>query len=238
MLSADLYDRLLDGAWVSVQVTAFSLAWGSVVAVVFGVARLTVTNRLIQGAIRAYVEVLRGASAIVLLFWAYFALPLFGLEFDAFPAAVLALGLNLSAYGTEIVRGAVQAVPKGQTEASVAVHLSPLRRIWSIILPQAAITVIPPYGNLTIEILKASALVSLLPGVNDLMNTAQNMRRTREAPTEDLLLSVLIIYFGLALVATLFFRVLEWYFSRGLDIRRTGKQGALATKLSALVSKA
>src|SRR3546814_16535192 len=76
-------------------------------------------------------------------------------------AGVLALGLNLSAYGAEIVRGAVQAVPRGQTEAALAINLSGWQRLWSIVLPQAMVAVLPPYGNLLIEILKSSALVSL-----------------------------------------------------------------------------
>lgn len=225
-LDADLWQRLLDGAWVSVQVTLLALVWGTVVAVVLGVASLSFHNIIVQGAIRVYVEVLRGVSAVILLFWCFYTLPLFGVTLGPMQAGVLAMGLNLSAYGTEIVRGAVQAVPKGQTEAAIAVNLSPLRRIWSIILPQAARTILPPYGNLTIEVLKASALVSLI-GLVDLTNTAQNIRRLREAPSENVFLAVLILYFAMSLIATGLFRLAERYYGRGADGRQLGGPGPL-----------
>jgi polar amino acid transport system permease protein len=235
MLSADLYEQLLDGAWVSIQVTLLALAWGTAVAVVLGVARLTVRNRLVHAAIRVYVEVLRGVSAIILLFWCYYALPPFlDINLESFQAAVLALGLNLSAYGTEIVRGAVQSVPQGQTEAAIAVNLSPLRRIWSVTLPQAAVTVLPPYGNLSIEILKASALVSLLPQLDDLMTTANTMRTNRVAETEDIFLAVLILYFVFAQIGNGLVRLCEWYFSRGLHLDRPNGRESATRRLAGL----
>lgn len=226
MLSADLFQRLLEGAQTSVTVTLLAVVWGTVVAVVLGVVSLS-PNIVIRGIVRVYVELFRGVSAVILLFWCYFALPQLP---DAGPvklsvfltpmqAGVLALGLNLSAYGTEIVRGAVQSVPKGQTEAAIAINLSPMRRIWSIILPQSAVVVLPPYGNLLIEVFKASALVSLI-GLVDITREATLMREQNLADSVEIFTSVLLLYFAISLLITGAIRLLERYFSRGLDIRR------------------
>ena len=222
MLSGDQWRTLLEGTQVTLQVTALAVAWGTVAAVVLGVASLS-PIRPLRWLVRIYVEVLRGVSAIILLFWVFFALPLLGLELSPMQAGVLALGLNLSAYGTEIVRGAVQAVPKGQTEAAISINLSAGRRLWSVVLPQATVTMLPPYGNLLIEVMKASALVSLIT-LSDLTRNAQNLRQLRAADPVDIFLAVLIIYFAISLGITAIVRLLERRFGRGLDTGRVAAQ--------------
>ena len=219
MFDADLYDRLLDGAWITLQAFGLAVAWGTVVAVVLGVTSLS-SFRWLQRLVRVYVEVFRGVSAIVLLFWTAFALPpLLGVRLSALQAAVLALGINMSAYGAELVRGAVQAVPRGQTEAAIAVNLSSARRLWSVVLPQAVVTMLPPYGNLLIEVMKASALVSLI-GLRDIMGEAQNLRVVGAEQTQDIFAATLILYFGISLVLTAVVRLLERRFGRGLEVGR------------------
>lgn len=218
MLSTDLYRALLDGAWITVQVTAYAVAWGTVVAIVLGVASLSPIAPL-RWLVRIYVEVVRGVSAIILLFWVFYALPLFGVSLEPMQAGVLALGLNLAAYGAEIVRGAVQAVPKGQSEAAIAVNLSGRQRTWSIILPQAMVTMLPPYGNLLIEVMKASSLVSLIT-LPDLAYEMQIMRQQRAADPIDIALATLMIYFAISLGITAIVRMLERRFGRGLDTGR------------------
>jgi polar amino acid transport system permease protein len=218
MLSADLYRTLLEGAWITIQVTAYAVAWGTVVAIVLGVASLSPIAP-VRWVVRVYVEVVRGVSAIILLFWIFYALPLFGVSLEPMQAGVLALGLNLAAYGAEIVRGAVQAVPKGQTEAAIAVNLSGRQRTWSIILPQAMVTMLPPYGNLLIEVMKASSLVSLIT-LADLTYRMQNLRLQRAADPIDIALATLMIYFAISLGITAIVRALERRFGRGLDTGR------------------
>jgi polar amino acid transport system permease protein len=225
MLSADQYRLLLEGALVTIEVSALAVAWGTVVAIALGVASLS-PRRLVRGLVRIYVELLRGVSAIILIIWAYYALPLFGVDLSPLQAGVLALGLNLSAYGAEIVRGAVQAVPKGQNEAAVAVNLSNRQRLWSVTLPQAMVGMLPPYGNLVIEIMKASALVSLI-SMRDIAQRAQNLRSLRAADSIDIFAAALVIYFAISLGITGIVRLLERYFGRGLDTgRRTVSLGA------------
>src|SRR5690606_3067203 len=110
-----------------------------------------------------YVEFARGVSAIILLFWMFFALPpLLGVNFTPLIAGVLALGINMGAYGAEVVRGGIQAVPVGQTEAGIALNMTERQRLTQVILPQAVPVILPPFGNLMIEILKGTALVSLI----------------------------------------------------------------------------
>lgn len=225
MFNLDLYDALRSGAWITIQVTAAAVAWGTVVAVVLGVVSLSPVRPL-RWLVRVYVEVVRGVSAIILLFWVFYALPLFGVFLEPMQAGILALGLNLAAYGTEIVRGAVQAVPKGQTEASMAVNLSGWQRTWSIVLPQAAVTMLPPYGNLVIEVMKASSLVSLIT-LPDLAFRMQTLRQQRAFEPLDIALATLIIYFAISLGITAVVRLLERRFGRGLD---TGRMATRAAK--------
>jgi polar amino acid transport system permease protein len=176
--------------------------------------------------VRVYVEFFRGVSAIILLIWVFYALPLMGVELTPMQAGVLALGLNLSAYGTEVVRGAVQAVPQGQTEAAIAVHLSPFQRLRHVVLPQAFTVMLPPYGNLVIEAMKASALVSLIT-VSDLLYRAQTMRNNNVAESTAIFVPVLLMYFAISLVITAVVRLLERRFGRGLD---TGPRAGQAVR--------
>lgn len=215
MLGSDQYEALLDGALITLQVSALAILWGTFVAIVLGVVSLS-PFRPLRWFVRIYVEVLRGVSAIILIFWAYYALPLFGVDLSAMQAGVLALGLNLSAYGAEIVRGAVQAVPKGQTEAALAINLSAWQRLWSVVLPQAMVGVLPPYGNLLIEVMKASSLVYLI-SLADITQQARNLRQLRAAESIDIFAAVLVLYFLIALVITAIIRILERVFGRGLD---------------------
>ena len=129
------------------------------VAVLFGLMRLS-RNPAVRGAATVYVEIFRGTSLLIQLFWIFFVLPIFGLNLDKFVAGFLAVGLNMGAYGAELVRGAILAVPTGQWEAAVALNMTSRKRMWRVILPQAFVIMLPPWGNLVIEILKGTALVA------------------------------------------------------------------------------
>jgi polar amino acid transport system permease protein len=101
------------------------------------------------------------------MFWFYFALPHFGIVLPAFAVAVITMGLNYGAYASEIVRSSILAIPKGQTEAAIALNMTPRQRMWRVILPQAFRLMLPGFGNISIELLKGTALVSLIT-LNDL----------------------------------------------------------------------
>jgi polar amino acid transport system permease protein len=141
------------------------------------------------------------------MFWIYFVLPAFGLQLSAFAAGVLTLGLNVGAYGAEVVRGAILAVPRGQIEAAVALGFPPATRLRRILFPQALPRMIPPLGNLAIELLKGTALVSLIT-IHDLTFRAQ-MVRSVTLETGVVFGLVLFLYLLLALTITGLVQVVE-----------------------------
>jgi polar amino acid transport system permease protein len=128
--------------------------------------------------------------------------------------AILALGLNVGAYGAEVVRGAVGAVPRGQWEASVALNMSRVQALRRIILPQAVVAMIPPWGNLFIELLKATALVSLIT-IPDLAFRAQQMNATTYR-TVEIFSIVLVFYLAIAMLVTIAMQTVERFAARGL----------------------
>ena len=129
----------------------------------------------------AYIEVFRGTSLLVQLFWLYFALPIAGdmiginLRLPPVAAGVLALGLNIGAYGAEVVRGAIQAVNPSQYEAARALNFTPRQALWRIALPQAIPEMMPTFSNLAVQNLKDTALASLI-SLSDLALKAEQLR--------------------------------------------------------------
>lgn len=205
------------GAWVTVQLTVYSTVLGAVVAFAFGLGR-TSTMRPLRWLSVALIEIFRGTSLLVQLFWFFFALPVLGdaigvnLRMPAVVAGTLALGLNIGAYGAEVVRGAVQAVPRAQHEAALALDFTPRQTLWRIALPQAIPEMMPTFSNLAVQNLKDTALVSLV-GLSDMAFQADRLRNfTQESvPIYTLLL---FLYFGMALVLSVLMRLLEAYTSR------------------------
>ncbi len=168
--------RLAGGVAVTAQQAVLAAALAVAIALVVGLMRLS-GNAATRGAATCYIEFFRGTSLLIQLYWIFFVLPLFGLTLEKFTAGFLAVGMNLGAYGAEVVRGAIQAVPRGQYEAALALNLSPFTRMRRIILPQAFLIMLPPWGNLLIELLKATALVALI-SVTDLMFHAKQINAT------------------------------------------------------------
>ncbi|PTE08567.1 ectoine/hydroxyectoine ABC transporter permease subunit EhuC [Mesorhizobium helmanticense] len=204
---------LLQGAVLTIEIALL----GSLLAVVMGV--LAALARMygpapLRWLATVYVEIFRGTSALVQLFWLFFVLPQFGVTLDAFPVAVLALGLNVGAYGSEVVRGAIQSVARGQWEAATALNMSRAQMLRRIILPQAFVAMIPPWGNLFIELLKSTALVSLIT-LSDLAFKAQQMNQNT-FKTIPIFTLVLLMYLAMSLVLTIGMRLLERRASLGL----------------------
>lgn len=203
---------LLEGAWVTVQLTIYSTLLGGFLSFAFGLGRLS-HNWLAKGFSIAMIEIFRGTSLLVQLFWLYFALPLvgqmFGLDWRMQPlvAGTLALGLNIGAYGAEVVRGAVQAVPHTQHEAAKALDFTPRQTLWRIALPQAIPEMLPSFGNLAVQNLKDTALISLI-SLGDMTFRAEQIRNfTQDSVTVYTML--LLMYFGMALVLTALMTLLE-----------------------------
>lgn len=204
----DLLPTMFRGLGVTIQLTLAGSALALVVAIIAGIGRLS-SNFFIRAITGIYIEVFRGTSVLVQLFWFFFVLPRLPLAItiSAFEAGVLALGLNVGAYGAEVVRGAVKSVPRGQTEAAIALNMPPRMRMRRIILPQAFIRMLPPFGNLLIELLKATSLVSLIT-LSDVTFQALTLRQS-VGRAQDIFLLLLVIYFALAYPLTLAVRWLE-----------------------------
>ncbi|MBW3599394.1 MAG: ectoine/hydroxyectoine ABC transporter permease subunit EhuC [Planctomycetes bacterium] len=211
----DLLPPLLEGLSVTVQVAACGAALAIVCALLAGLGRLS-RDPIVRAYARVYVEVFRGTSALVQLFWFYFALPiLLGVRLDAFTVGVLVLGLNIGAYGAEVVRGAIIDVPRGQIQAAAALNLTRCQTMRYVVLPQAVVAMLPPMGNLLIELLKGTALVSMIT-LSDLTRIGLFLRDDT-LRTVEIFGLLLAIYFGLSLLITVAVRGLERRFSRGLD---------------------
>jgi polar amino acid transport system permease protein len=215
----DLLPPLLGGLLVTVTVTAGGAAVALVMGFAGGLGRLS-RSRALRVLASMYVEVFRGTSALVQLFWVFFVLPFFGLEISPIVAGILVLGLNIGAYGSEVVRGVIQSVPVGQWEAARALSLSPRRTLWHIIIPQALPTMMPPAGNLLIELLKGTALVSLI-SLTELTFAAQTLRADT-LRTPEIFSLVLLLYFGTAVMLTAGMRGLERRLSLWRSARGTG----------------
>lgn len=205
-MGLDLLPILLRGVGLTVQLTLVSAALSLVIAILAGLGRAShiAPIRWIAG---VYVEVFRGTSVLVQLFWFFFALPLFGITLSAFVAGVLALSLNIGAYGAEVVRGAIRSVPVGQIEAAVALNMPPAMRMRRVVFPQAFVLMLPPFGNLIIELLKATALVSLIT-LPDITFRGVTLQQTT-GQTVEIFTWLLVIYFALAYPLTLFVRWIE-----------------------------
>ena len=156
---------LLLGTVTTVKVLICATILYVIISLIFGLMRLS-KNPIIQGVATGYIEFFRGTSLLVQLFWFYYVLPFFGLTLEAFTSGVVAIGMNFGAYGAEIVRGGVLAVPKGQWEGAFALNFTPAKRMRKIIIPQIFPIILPPAANLTVELLKATALVALVTVVD------------------------------------------------------------------------
>jgi polar amino acid transport system permease protein len=203
---------LSQGAWVTIQLTVYSTILGAVCSFAFGLGKIS-SNWLLKGISIVYIEVFRGTSLLVQLFWLYFALPLAGdaigldLRLPPVVAGVLALGLNIGAYGAEVVRGAIEAVRPAQHEAARALNFSPRQTLWRIALPQAIPEMMPSFGNLAVQNLKDTALASLI-SLGDLAFRAEQVRNFTQDST-TVYTMILFMYFGMALVLTAIMRGLE-----------------------------
>jgi polar amino acid transport system permease protein len=179
---------------------------------------------------RIYVEGLRGTSEVVQLFWIFFALPvLVGFEFIPLWGGVAVLGLNHGAYGAEIVRGAVQSVPRAQIEGALALSLSPAQRMRRVILPQAVAEMIPPFNNLFIQLLKSTAILSFV-FIPEITRQATEVLIPNFNPwVIQIMLLLLLYYLVLSLIITSVMRALERAATARLGRRVTrGAKRALA----------
>ncbi len=211
---AQYWPRLLSGTGVTVAQFFLAAVLGVAISLAMGLLKLS-ESKTLRGFAVTYIEIFRGTSLLVQLYWIFFVLPLFGITLEKFTAGYLAIAMNIGAYGAELVRGGILSVPKGQWEAATAINMSPAKRMWRIILPQALVNMLPPWGNLMIELLKGTALVSLI-SVADLMFEAKQINGTTFLSAQVFGAALIIYYILARFMVTPFMRWLEHFMARKL----------------------
>lgn len=201
---------LLHGIWLTLAVTAVSLAFAIMIGLIVGVMRIS-SKGVLKRMAGAYVEVFRNTPTLVQLIWVYYCLPvLTGINLSPTSSCIFALSINGAAYVAEIFRAGIQAVPSGQVEAARSIGMSWPKAMRKIILPQAVRQMIPPFVNESVSLLKYSSLVSVL-GVADLTYQAQTLSTTTFRPIE-IFTFIGVVYFLLCWAISATAHVLEQKF--------------------------
>ncbi len=178
---------LLEGLWMTFKISLITILCGSALGFVVGILRM-VGGWAISTTLGLYIHALRGTPFLVHLYIIYFVLPTTGiswLQLEAFPAAVIALSLYTSTYVAEIVRAAIEAVPRGQSEAARSTGMTALQSMWYIVLPQALKLMIPPMGGIYVIIIKGTSIVSVI-GIAELVRAGEHA--TQRHPKELMLI--------------------------------------------------
>lgn len=214
-IMTEIVPELARGLYVTITVLLASALFSYVMAFVAGLCRLS-NNIFLRKFTGLYIEIFRGTSLIVQLFWFVYAIPmLFDIDLASnWVIGVIAIGLNYGAYLSEVVRSSILAVDKGQTEAATALNMSSFQRMRLVILPQAVRMMLPEFGNYTIQMLKGTALVSLI-GMNDVLYYGDILRSSNLSQSPLIYFVVLVFYFVLALP-------LIWLTRKGEDIAKKG----------------
>lgn len=193
-------DELLDGAWLTIRLSAISMVLSLTVAV-FGAFARSSGPKWLQGVVAAYVEFIRNTPFLVQVFVIFFGLPAFGIRLDANTGALIAMVLNGSAYTIEIVRAGIEAISHGQVEAAYALGLHRLQAFRKIVLPQALRAVFAPLCSQFILLMLNSSIVSVI-SADELTAAAQDIQSRTFRSFE-----VYIVTIGIYLVLSVGFSV-------------------------------
>lgn len=203
---------LIEGTITTIELTLASAVLALVVSFVVGLSRFS-NSTIVRMLAIGYLEFFRGTSAIVQMFFMFYVLPLMGVSLSPLAAGIIACGLNLGSYGSEVVRSAILGVPRGQYEAAISLNYSTYQMYRYVLIPQAIPVMIPTFSNLLIELLKLTAVASLIT-ISDLTFMAQIVR-VQTALTLEPLLVILVIYFMLASVLVWFCNLIAKKMSKG-----------------------
>jgi len=199
-LLKDTYPQLLKGLWMTIVLTVVSLAIALVLGLIFGFLR--VSHRKVLRAIGVtYVDIFRGTPLLVQAFFIYFGIPAaLGFQMPAFTAGVITLSLNAGAYITEIIRGGIQSVDKGQMEASRSLGMNYMASMRKVVLPQAVRTMMPSFVNQAVITLKDTSILSVI-GIAELTQTGKIII-ARNFESFNMWLIVGIFYFVIIMALT------------------------------------
>lgn len=203
---------LIDGLWITLEIFALTLIFSLPLGLPIALGEECKFKPLAY-LCRIYVWIFRGTPLMLQLFFFYFFFPIaFDIRLDALPTAILTFILNYAAYFAEIYRGGFKSIDKGQHEAAFALGLSKSQTMFGIILPQTMKSILPPVFNETITLVKDTALVMAIGGINDLMRNAESIvnRTSNISP----LVVAGLIYLVLTLLLTVGANALEKHFGR------------------------
>lgn len=216
IITSSFFKILVPGIKITIPLTLLSFALSLVIGLLLALVQVANIKVLRQIA-RFYIWVFRGTPLIVQLFIIFFGLPNVGIVLDAFPAAVLAFGLNLGAYNAEVFRSAILAIPKGQLEAAYMIGLDYPQAMVRVVLPQSFPVAFPNLFNNLISLLKDTALASSIT-VIDLFTTAQQIAARTYEP--------FALYLEAAFIYLIFSTLLTWlqrYLEKKLVWKSDGK---------------
>lgn len=197
---------LLQGARWTLEIAATVILTGTLLGLGWGLLRV-VPWPAVQRAVTAAVECVRAVPLLLQMFFIFFGLPALGLELPVFLSAVLAMTLWMGANTAEVVRGAIQSIPKGQTEAALSTGLSYWQTMRYVLFPQALRRMIPPFVGLCTILIKDTSLAAII-GVFELTRAAQETIE-RTFRSFEIYLFVAAIYFAICFPLTSLSRWLE-----------------------------
>lgn len=202
---AEVMPQLLQGAVTTLKLFLYTIIGSLPLGIILSVG-LASRFKPLQAILHFYVWIMRGTPLLLQLIFVFYGLPILGIVFDRFDAALLAFVLNYAAYYAEIFRGGIQSIPEGQYEAARVLRLSPWQTVSRIVIPQVVKIVLPSVGNEVINLVKDTSLVYIL-GLSDVMRAGKIAmeRDTTLLP----LVGVALIYLVLTGVATLVMKQLE-----------------------------
>ena len=188
---------LLDGLTRTIEISAAAIVVGSAIGLIVGLG-LAYGSRPVRWPFRVYVDVVRGTPVLVLILMSFYVLAVVGIHFSAMQAGIFALSIFCGAHMGEVVRGALQAIPSGQTEAARSIGLTFPQILRLVLLPQALRQILPVWINVGAELVKASTLLSVI-GVGELLLRTQEIVG-RNFMTLEFYLVAGGLYFAICLV--------------------------------------
>ncbi|MEQ8196643.1 MAG: amino acid ABC transporter permease [Clostridiaceae bacterium] len=205
----NLLPSLVEGLITTLKIFIVTLALSLPLGVIVALGRLSkikIINKIAQG----YIWIMRGTPLLLQIVFIFFGLPVIGITFERFPAALLAFVLNYGAYYGEIFRAGIESIDKGQYEASEVLGMSNSQTFFRIVLPQMIKRVLPPVSNEVITLIKDTALVYVV-GLDELLRVAK-IASNRDASLVPLVV-VAVFYLLLTAILTKVFQMLEKKYS-------------------------
>lgn len=200
------FDRLLVGAWLTIQLSCTAMLLGLIVSVVCAWGK-TSGPAPFRWVINAYIEIIRNTPFLVQIFFIFFGLPSLGLRLTPNGAALLALVVNFGAYGTEIIRAGIESIQKGQIEAGTALGLSKVQTFRYIILKPALRTVYPSLTSQFIYLMLTSSVVSAI-SADDLAAAGNDLQSATFASFEVYVV-ITLMYLAMSIGFSAIFSAIE-----------------------------